>query len=123
MVELEEAASEVPFDIIGLSGAQQTGSSVLRLQRSTLNKEAISSALEHLATSTDLSNYEQLKIATALAADGTSSKQVKESHISEGKTKLYECRHRLLHQFSARSSVEFSVVSKALRESLKADIE
>ncbi|EPB74224.1 hypothetical protein ANCCEY_06713 [Ancylostoma ceylanicum] len=34
MVELEEAASEVPFDIIGLSGAQQTGSSVLRLQRS-----------------------------------------------------------------------------------------
>ncbi|EYC18843.1 hypothetical protein Y032_0026g1397 [Ancylostoma ceylanicum] len=57
------------------------------------------------------------------AADGASAKQVKESHISEGTRKLYECRHRLLHQFSARSTVEFSVVSKALRESLKADIE
>ncbi|EYB88635.1 hypothetical protein Y032_0243g3470 [Ancylostoma ceylanicum] len=34
MVEQEEAASEVPFDIIGLSGTQQTGSSVLRLQKS-----------------------------------------------------------------------------------------
>ncbi|EYB88786.1 hypothetical protein Y032_0242g3457 [Ancylostoma ceylanicum] len=34
IVELEEAASEVSFDIIGLSGTQQTGSSVLRLQRS-----------------------------------------------------------------------------------------
>ncbi|EYB98844.1 hypothetical protein Y032_0127g1377 [Ancylostoma ceylanicum] len=91
--------------------------------RSTLNKEAFSSALEYLASSTDLSNYEQLKRAIALAADGASTKQVKESHISEGTRKLYECRHRLLYQFSARSTVEFSVVSKALRESLKADIE
>ncbi|EYC06244.1 hypothetical protein Y032_0077g1103 [Ancylostoma ceylanicum] len=91
--------------------------------RSTLNKEAFSSALEYLASSTDLSNYEQLKRAIALAADGASAKQVKESHISEGTRKLYECRHRLLHQLSARSTVEFPVVSKALRESLKADIE
>ncbi|EYB88785.1 hypothetical protein Y032_0242g3456 [Ancylostoma ceylanicum] len=83
--------------------------------RSTLNKEAFSSALEYLAISTDLSNYEQVERAIVLAADGASSKQVKESHISEGTRKLYECRHRLLHQSSARSTVEFSVVSKALR--------
>ncbi|EYC17767.1 hypothetical protein Y032_0029g1861 [Ancylostoma ceylanicum] len=68
-------------------------------------KEAFSSAFENLAASTDLSNYEQLKRAIALAADSASSKQVKESHISEDTRKLYEYRHRLPYQSSARSTV------------------
>ncbi|KAL6734588.1 hypothetical protein Aduo_005114 [Ancylostoma duodenale] len=104
-------------------------------QKTTLDKETFSSALEQLPATTDLSNYGELKKAMKLAASVASTKQTKEKHkhrkarssysflVSEATRKLYEERHRLLHQPSPRSTVELSLVNKALRDSLQRDIE
>ncbi|KAK6741639.1 hypothetical protein RB195_009483 [Necator americanus] len=90
--------------------------------KTVFNRSIFRSTLKQLATTADLSNYEQLKATIKIAATVATSR-TKETHISDTTRKLYEIRHRLLHEQSAKNAVEFSIVSKALRLSLKTDIE
>ncbi|KAL6734745.1 hypothetical protein Aduo_005251 [Ancylostoma duodenale] len=58
-------------------------------QRTALDEENFPSALEQLTVTTELSNYEELKMAIKLAASVSSTKQAKEKHISEETRRLY----------------------------------
>ncbi|KAK6018737.1 endonuclease/exonuclease/phosphatase family protein [Ostertagia ostertagi] len=87
------------------------------------NKSVFSATLEHLVSNRVFDNYEDLKSEIKVAADTATTEVPRRFHLSEATRKLFERRHLLLQQLSARNTIEFSMINKLLRLSLKSDLE
>ncbi|KAK5972012.1 hypothetical protein GCK32_009919 [Trichostrongylus colubriformis] len=88
-----------------------------------INESIFAAALERLVSDKVPESYEGLKNAMKVAAETATSEVPKRSHFSETTRKLFEKRHFLVQQCSTRSTVEFSVINKLLRLSLRSDLE